>query len=71
MSKYVVVIDSAGPNYCAYVPNLPGCVSAGYTLEEVTANVQEAIAIHIESLIEHGGDVPQPSSQVWLVDENS
>ena len=71
MRKYAVVIDSAGPNYCAYVPDLPGCVSAGYTLEEVTANIQEAITIHIESLVEHGEDVPQPSSQVLLVDANS
>ena len=62
MSKYAVVIDSAGPNYCAYVPDLPGCVSAGYTLEEVTANIQEAIAIHIESLIEHGEEVPPIST---------
>jgi predicted RNase H-like HicB family nuclease len=46
-------------------------VSAGYTLEEVTANIQEAIAIHIESLIEHGEEVPQPLSQVLLVEANS
>jgi len=71
MSKYAVVVESAGPNYCAYEPDLPGCVSAGYTLEEVTANIQEAIAIHIESLIEHGEYVPQPSSQVVLVDASS
>jgi predicted RNase H-like HicB family nuclease len=68
MSKYTVVIEDAGPNFSAYVPDLPGCVSAGYTLEEVTANIQEAMALHIESLIEHGEEVPQPSSQVFLVD---
>ena len=68
MSKYTVVIEDAGPNFSAYVPDLPGCVSAGYTLEEVTANIQEAMALHIESLIEHGEEGPQPSSQVFLVD---
>jgi predicted RNase H-like HicB family nuclease len=71
MSTYAVIIEDAGPNYCAYVPDLPGCVSAGYTLEEVTANIQEAIAIHIESLIEYGEEVPPPSSQVVLVDVTS
>jgi predicted RNase H-like HicB family nuclease len=71
MSKFAVVIDRAGDNYSAYVPDLPGCVSAGYTLEEVTANIQEAIEIHIESLIEYGEEVPQPSSQVLLIDANS
>jgi predicted RNase H-like HicB family nuclease len=71
MSKFAVVIDSAGDNYSAYVPDLPGCVSAGYTLEEVTANIQEAIEIHIESLIEYGEEVPQPSSRVLLIDANS
>ena len=71
MSKYAVVIDSTNPNYCAYVPDLPGCLSVGYTLEEVTPNIQEAIAIHIESLIDHGEEVPQPSAQVLLVDANS
>jgi predicted RNase H-like HicB family nuclease len=71
MSQYVVVTDSGGPNYCAYVPDLPGCVSAGYTLEEVTANIQGAIAIDIESLIEHDEEVPQPFSQVLLVEADS
>jgi predicted RNase H-like HicB family nuclease len=68
MSQYAVVIEDAGPNFSAYVPDLPGCVSAGYTLEEVTANIREAMTIHIAALIEFGEEVPQPSSQVLLVD---
>jgi predicted RNase H-like HicB family nuclease len=68
MSQYAVVIENAGPNFSAYVPDLPGCVSAGYTLEEVTANIREAMTIHIAALIEFGEEVPQPSSQVLLVD---
>ena len=66
MSKYAVTIEDAGPNLCAYVPDLPGCVSAGYSVEEVTANINEAIELHIASMIEHGEDVPPPSSQVVL-----
>ena len=71
MSKYAVIIEDAGSNLCAYVPDLPGCVSAGHSLEEVTANIQEAIAMHIESLIEYGEEVPQPSSRVLLIEANS
>jgi predicted RNase H-like HicB family nuclease len=68
MSKYAVVIEDAGPNFCAYVPDLPGCVSAGLTIEEVTANIHEAIELHIELMIEQGEDVPRPTSQVVLVE---
>ena len=68
MSKYAVIIEDAGPNLCAYVPDFPGCVFAGYSVEEVTANIHEAMELHIASMIEHGQDVPAPSSQVVLVD---
>jgi predicted RNase H-like HicB family nuclease len=68
MSKYAVIIEDAGPNLCAYVPDLPGCVSAGYTVEEVTANIHDAIELHIASLIEQGEEVPQASSQVVLIE---
>jgi predicted RNase H-like HicB family nuclease len=68
MSKYVVIIEDAGPNLFAYVPDLPGCVSAGYTVEEVTANIHEAIELRIASMMEHGEEVPPPSSQVVLVE---
>ncbi len=68
MSKYAVTIEDAGPNLCAYVPDLPSCVSEGYSVEEVTANIHESIELHIASMIEHGEDIPPPSSQVVLVE---
>jgi predicted RNase H-like HicB family nuclease len=68
MSTYAVVIENAGPNYSAYVPDLPGCVSVGSTVEEVTANIHEAMELYIAASIEFGEDVPVPSSQVVLVD---
>jgi predicted RNase H-like HicB family nuclease len=71
MSTYAVIIEDAGANLCAYVPDLPGCVSAGYTLEEVTANIHEAIELHIASMVEHGEEIPLPSSQVLLVEVSS
>ena len=71
MSTYAVIIEDAGANLCAYVPDLPGCVSAGYTVEEVTANIHEAIELHIASMIEFGEQIPLPSSQVLLVEVSS
>jgi predicted RNase H-like HicB family nuclease len=41
---YMVVIEQAPQNYAAYVPDLPGCVATGETVEEVTANIRQAIS---------------------------
>jgi predicted RNase H-like HicB family nuclease len=67
MTQYVIVIEDAGENLSAYVPDLPGCVSTGTTVEEVTANIREAISLHIESLRENGEDVPAASSRASTV----
>jgi predicted RNase H-like HicB family nuclease len=61
------LIENAGENYSAYVPDLPGCVSTGMTVGEVTANIREAIALHIESLREHGEEVPPTISRAGTV----
>jgi predicted RNase H-like HicB family nuclease len=68
MSTYTVIIEDAGPNYSAYVPDLPGCVSVGSTVEEVTINIHDAIELYIAALVEFGEEVPPPSSQAALVD---
>ena len=62
MTEYAIVIEDAGENYSAYVPDLPGCVSTGSSVDEATANIRGAIALHIESLREHGEEVPPPTS---------
>jgi predicted RNase H-like HicB family nuclease len=67
MTEYAIVIEDAGENYSAYVPDLPGCVSTGSSIEEATANIREAIALHIESLREHGEEVPPPTSRASTV----
>ncbi|MGH9124468.1 MAG: type II toxin-antitoxin system HicB family antitoxin [Acidimicrobiales bacterium] len=68
MTGYAVVIEQAEGNLSAYVPDLPGCVSTGATLEEVQANIAEAIAVHVESLRAHGEVVPPASSTTSLVE---
>jgi predicted RNase H-like HicB family nuclease len=46
---------------------LPGCVSTGATVEEATKNIVEAIALHIESMREHGEHVPPATSRASSV----
>jgi len=60
--RYAVVIERAKGNYSAYVPDLPGCVSVGDTVEEIERNIRDAIAFHIRGMREDGLDIPEPSS---------
>lgn len=65
---YVVVIEmSADGSFSAYVPDLPGCVSSGNSVDEVRLLVEEAVAIHIDSLRRHGEPVPPPATTVHVV----
>jgi len=62
MRKYAVVIERGPNNYSAYVPDLPGCVTTGKTIEEIKTNIREAIELHLEGLKDDGTPVPEPSS---------
>jgi predicted RNase H-like HicB family nuclease len=66
--KYAVVIERAGVNYSAYVPDLPGCISVGDTIEQTERNIREAITLHLEGLREQGEAVPKPTTKVEYVD---
>jgi len=66
--RYAVVIEKAAENYSAYVPDLPGCVATGPTVESVEAHIREAIRFHIEGLEEDGLPVPAPTSLAEYVD---
>ena len=66
--RYAIVIENAGPNFSAYVPDLPGCVATGATLEEVEREIREAIEFHLDGLREDGSPIPAPSSAVRYVD---
>jgi predicted RNase H-like HicB family nuclease len=62
--RYAIVFEKTINNYSAYVPDLPGCVATGATVEETEREIREAIGFHIEGLIEDGLPVPQPTSIV-------
>ena len=66
--KYAVVIEKAEGNYSAYVPDLPGCVATGATVQEAEAEIREAIAFHIEGMREDGLAVPEATSKVEYIE---
>ena len=69
MSKrYAIVVERAKSNYAAYVPDLPGCVATGATVEETENRLRQVIVIHVQGLLEDGLTVPEPSSVVDYLD---
>lgn len=66
--RYAIVIENAGANFSAYVPDLPGCVAVGESLAEVERQIREAIEFHLEGIREDGSPIPPPSSKVDYVE---
>jgi predicted RNase H-like HicB family nuclease len=62
--RYAVVIEQAEGNFSAWVPDLPGCVATGATVEGAVSEIRQAIRFHIEGLREDGLPVPPPLSRV-------
>ncbi|MFN2456067.1 MAG: type II toxin-antitoxin system HicB family antitoxin [Pyrinomonadaceae bacterium] len=66
--RYAIVIEKAENNYAAYIPDLPGCVAAGDTIEETKQLLQEAVEIHIKGMKEDGLPIPEPTIQTDYVE---
>lgn len=66
--RYAIVIEKAEANYAAYVPDLPGCVATGQTIEETEQQIREAIDLHLRGMREDGSPIPEPSSSVDYVE---
>ena len=66
--RYAVVIENAGSNFSAYVPDLPGCVATGATLAQAGEAIREAVEFHLDGLREDGSPIPPPSSKVEYVE---
>lgn len=62
MKRFLVVIEKIKKNYCAYSPDLPGCVATGKTRKNVEKNMYKAILLHIEGLREDNVPIPESSS---------
>ena len=66
--RYLVVVEKGSESFGAYVPDLPGCIAAGESREEVLALIREAIEFHLEGLREDGQPIPKPSSSSELIE---
>ena len=66
--RYAIVIEKAGGNFSAYVPDLPGCVATGATVAEVESQIREAIELHLKGMRDDGTPIPPPSSRVEYVE---
>ncbi|MBN2197420.1 MAG: type II toxin-antitoxin system HicB family antitoxin [Polyangiaceae bacterium] len=65
--KYLVVVEKTSTGFSAYSPDLPGCVAAAATREQLEAEMAAAISFHIDGLRTEGMTVPQPqSASVYL-----
>jgi predicted RNase H-like HicB family nuclease len=66
--KYAIVIEDAGANFSAYVPDLPGCVATGSTVEETEQAIREAVQFHLDGLRSDNLPIPRASSRVDYVE---
>ena len=66
--QYLVVVEKGPTSYGAYVPDLPGCVAAAESKDEVLALIKEAIEFHLEGLKEDGEPIPSPASMSEVVE---
>ncbi|MCQ3932013.1 MAG: type II toxin-antitoxin system HicB family antitoxin [Chloroflexi bacterium] len=66
--RYGIVIEKAENNYAAYVPDLPGCIATGESLEETEEAIKQAIQFHIEGLLEDGLPIPEPNTVLLYVE---
>jgi predicted RNase H-like HicB family nuclease len=63
--NYLVIIEQTDTGYSAYVPDLPGCITAGSSKKEIEANIQEAILLHLEGMQADRMDIPLPHTQAF------
>jgi predicted RNase H-like HicB family nuclease len=66
--KYTVIVEQGAASWGAYVPDLPGCIAAGKSRDEVRRLIREAIEFHVEGLIEQGEPIPEPHSFSELIE---
>jgi predicted RNase H-like HicB family nuclease len=61
MKKYAVIFEKSSNGWGAFVPDLPGCVALGFTLEETKTLIREALEQHLAAMRADGDEIPEPS----------
>jgi predicted RNase H-like HicB family nuclease len=59
--KYAVLYEKTNTGYSAHVPDLPGCIATGRTLEQTEQRMREAIELHLQGMREDGDPIPEPT----------
>ena len=66
--QYAIVIEKAARNYSAYLPDVPGCIATGKTVQETVNRLREALAMHFEDMVQRGEQIPDPETIVDHID---
>ncbi len=66
--RYAIVIEAAEGNFSAYVPDLPGCIATGDSVEDTELQIREAIEFHLDGLRADNLPIPAASSRVDYVE---
>ena len=66
--RYAMIIEQGERNYSAYLPDLPGCIATGTTIEELKQRMSEAIELHLRGMREDGLPIPEPTSLAEYVE---
>ncbi|MAU95312.1 MAG: hypothetical protein CMP81_05405 [Fulvimarina sp.] len=66
--RYAIVIEKAGDNYSAYVPDLPGCIATGASVAETEREIASAIRFHLDGLAEDGIALPEPVPSAGFIE---
>ena len=66
--RYVVIVEEGPTSWGAHVPDLPGCIAAGESRDEVVSLIKEAIEVHIKGLRRAGEAVPAPHSEATEIE---
>ncbi len=60
--EYLVIYEKGATSWGAYAPDLPGCVAAGETQEDVRELIEGAINLHLRGMREDGDAIPEPTA---------
>ena len=64
--RYPLIIEGAEGNFCGYFPDLPGCTTAGRTIEEISKNGKEAVLLYLEGVADKGESLPEATEAVRM-----
>ena len=69
--KYVAIVEPTDTGFAAYLPDLPGCVTTGGTMDEIRRNLHEAANGHVAVMQEYAIPIPEPHIIAVEVDVRS